>query len=456
MFRYVSNRSFHFVSRCLIGQCISFTVAWDTGFSLLAWLLQQTSRITITNEVIMPALTLSNGLYSNAHKIIENLKKNSKYTIITDKDIIDQTATKHEISQSTIKKVIQSKSITFNDFTNEKGKCLSYLKQTVSEYFQKGNCLFHGVLGHFIPAHATQVMRILVMTDKKTRVKNGIKIHLNSQKDTLKSINNFDKLSILLCKEITGSNFFDESLYDIVIPTDKINTLDSLDLIFENAQSLKTTSDELIAKEAMDFNLAARIEVALTDIGKRLNVMSDDGNIVVTIDKSVMRLSKLKEKISTIVHGFNKVKSVEIKIGKNYYSTAVVRKLVVDTPTRLLLVDDEKEFVQTLSERLKLRQFQSEIAYSGKEALEVTEKENTDVMILDLKMPGIDGLEVLKKVKETKPHIEVIILTGHGSEQDKKKCMDLGAFAYLEKPTDINLLTDTMKKAYSKSHNIQK
>jgi DNA-binding NtrC family response regulator len=68
-------------------------------------------------------------------------------------------------------------------------------------------------------------------------------------------------------------------------------------------------------------------------------------------------------------------------------------------------------------------------------------------MILDLKMPGIDGIEVLRKVKESRPDIAVIILTGHGSEQDYKTCMELGAFAYLHKPIDIDVLTDTLKRA---------
>jgi DNA-binding response OmpR family regulator len=73
-------------------------------------------------------------------------------------------------------------------------------------------------------------------------------------------------------------------------------------------------------------------------------------------------------------------------------------------------------------------------------------------MILDLKMPGIDGIEVLRRVKKTQPAIEVIILTGHGSEADKKVCMELGAFAYLQKPVDIDELSGTIKAAHDKIH----
>ena len=71
-------------------------------------------------------------------------------------------------------------------------------------------------------------------------------------------------------------------------------------------------------------------------------------------------------------------------------------------------------------------------------------------MVLDLKMPGMDGIEVLRKTKEANPDIEIIILTGHGSEEDKKICLELGAYAYLHKPIDIAELTAIIDKAHKK------
>jgi two-component system response regulator CpxR len=83
----------------------------------------------------------------------------------------------------------------------------------------------------------------------------------------------------------------------------------------------------------------------------------------------------------------------------------------------VLLVDDEREFVQTLSERLQLREMGSVVAYDGESALSLVNEDEPEVMIIDLKMPGIDGIEILKKVKQTRPEIEVIVLTGHGCEE---------------------------------------
>lgn len=115
---------------------------------------------------------------------------------------------------------------------------------------------------------------------------------------------------------------------------------------------------------------------------------------------------------------------------------------------KLLLVDDEENFVNTLAERMKMRNVPSAVVYSGEEALKVVKDQEPDVMVLDLRMPGIDGMEVLRKVKAAHPKVQVIILTGHGTELDEEEARKLGAFHYHKKPIDIDELLGTVKKAY--------
>lgn len=119
-------------------------------------------------------------------------------------------------------------------------------------------------------------------------------------------------------------------------------------------------------------------------------------------------------------------------------------------PSKILLVDDEKEFVQTLSERLLTRNLESSVVYNGEEAIEFVNKDEPEVMVLDLKMPGIDGIEVLRRVKKEHPKVEVIILTGHGSDREESLAEELGAFAYLHKPVNVDLLAKVMREAYQK------
>jgi DNA-binding response OmpR family regulator len=114
---------------------------------------------------------------------------------------------------------------------------------------------------------------------------------------------------------------------------------------------------------------------------------------------------------------------------------------------KVLLVDDEEEFVKTLGERLEMRGIEPTTAFTGEMALKKIEQEQPDIMVLDIKMPGIDGLEVLRRVRKAYPRIQVIMLTAHGSDKDKAEAERLGAFAYLRKPVDLELLTNTMRAA---------
>ena len=113
---------------------------------------------------------------------------------------------------------------------------------------------------------------------------------------------------------------------------------------------------------------------------------------------------------------------------------------------KILLVDDEQEFVETLSERIKMREHDSEVALDGEQALKKMEDDIPDVVVLDLKMPGIDGMEVLRRIRKAYPKVQVIMLTGHGSEKDEEEARKLGAFEYLEKPVEIDKLMKKRRK----------
>lgn len=115
---------------------------------------------------------------------------------------------------------------------------------------------------------------------------------------------------------------------------------------------------------------------------------------------------------------------------------------------KVLLVDDEVEFVNTLAQRLKMRELLVDTVYDGAQALSFIKKIEPDVIVLDLKMPGLHGIEVLREVKSLKPNIQVIILTGHGTEKDEVEARKLGGFDFLRKPADIDLLVAKIKEAF--------
>lgn len=117
---------------------------------------------------------------------------------------------------------------------------------------------------------------------------------------------------------------------------------------------------------------------------------------------------------------------------------------------RVLLVDDDTEFLEVMSERLEMRGVEVSTAESAETALALIEKEFFDVVILDLQMPNVDGIETLKRIKEKHEELQVILLTGHATVEKGVEAIKLGATDFIEKPADLEALNEKIKKAKQK------
>jgi CheY-like chemotaxis protein len=276
-----------------------------------------------------------------------------------------------------------------------------------------------------------------------------------SEKEAQKQIHRGDESRVLWVEHLfQQKDPWAPQLYDMVIPMHAVTEDEAVSSIRQNVDKeiLQVTPASKVAVE--DFVLASQVELKLAGAGHDVQVSAKSGTVLIIINKQVIMLSSLETELKRLAGTVPGVTNVETKVGPGYYKTDIYRKYDFDLPlpSKVLLVDDEREFVQTLSERLLLREMGSAVAYDGESALSLIKEEEPEVMILDLKMPGIDGIEVLRRVKNTNPDVEVIILTGHGSEADREVCMNLGAFAYLQKPVDIDLLSSTLKQANEKIH----
>jgi len=399
----------------------------------------------------MSAITIFSGTFCEDDRVVQDVLARTGYELVSDRDVVAKASRISNVPESRIEKAFSASTSVFNKFTHEKERAVACLRLALAEILLGDNILVSGFVGHLVPEEVNHVLRICLIADMKFRISAAAKEKDMSEDAALKLIRQQDEDRAVWINYLFGKNDpWDISLYDIVIPMGKIGVEGASALIKENLGKdiIQPTADS--RKAVQDFLLAAKVEAALTKEGHNIAVNAADGRVSLTINKHVLMLSRLEEDLKSIAEEVKGVKSVETKVGKDFHKADIYRKYDFQTPSKVLIVDDEREFVQSLSERLYMRDMGSAVAYDGESALNLVKEDEPEVMILDLKMPGIDGIEVLRKVKETRPNIEVIILTGHGSEVDREVCMKLGAFAYLQKPVDIDLLSDALRKANEK------
>lgn len=399
----------------------------------------------------MSIITLFSGGFCNESPVIEEIISRTEYQLITDKEIVAEASRLSDMAESKIMRAFSAGTSVFNKFTQEKELSITSLKQALADLIPDDNLLLTCFCGQLLPKTISHTLRVCLIAGLKYRIAIASQEKGISDKEATRLVQKREEDCNAWTQMLFNqSDPWDASLYDIVIPADKMTPADAAALIYDNAVSDVVRPTESSKQALADFRLAVNTEMALAREGHHVGVSAKDGSIIVTINKHVLRLNRLQDELKSIAGQVPGVKAVEVKIGKGFHKSDIYRKHNFEMPSKVLLVDDEREFVQTLSERLIMRDMGPAVAYDGESALNLIKEDEPEVMIVDLKMPGIDGLEVLRKVKETRPDIEVIILTGHGHEEDRELCMKLGAFAYLQKPLDINELSEIIKKANEK------
>jgi CheY-like chemotaxis protein len=399
----------------------------------------------------MSLISVVSATYSNADGIIRRVQKDTGFSLVTDQDCVTTAAAGSGMSESVIARAFSARRSVFNSFTRDRERSVANLKAATAEVVARGEVVLSGFCAQLVPRSIHHVLRVCLVADMGSRLAIAQATGIG-EKESAREIRRQDEdLMAWTTDHHSTDDPWSPALYDIVLPTDQTPPEDAARLIVDclNNQAVQPTAESRLAVE--DFLVAARVEQALAAAGHEVGVGCHDGHVTLTINKHVLMLGRLEEELQEIASPVEGVRSVETRVGKEFYRTDIYRRIDFETPSRVLLVDDEREFAQTLSERLQMRDVGSAVAYDGESALRMVKDDEPDVMILDLKMPGIDGIEVLRRVKNTNPHVEVIILTGHGSDEDCKTCMELGAFAYLQKPVDIEALSETLKKANEKA-----
>lgn len=397
----------------------------------------------------MPSITLFHGNFVHSKDICRKAADILGYQIVYDLDLIHAASERFGIAENKISRAVYEKPSAFDKFTHEKARCVAYLKSVMASDLAEDNKIYYGFLGLLIPASVSHVLNVCLVADHKARLAVAAALGM-TEKEASKAILKHDESCIFWAEHLHHKDPWDASLYDIILPTDKKDVAECAEIISASVKNDILMPTNKSRQAVDDFVLAARVELALALAGHGVTVTADQGKVTVIIEKNVIMLARLEDELKQIAGEVEGVTEVFTKVGPNFYRNDVYRRYDFETPAKVLLVDDEREFVETLSERMLMRDMGSHVVYDGEQALNFVQEEEPEVMVLDLRMPGVDGYEVLRRIKKEHSKVEVIILTGHGSDADRSKCMEMGAFAYLEKPVNIDKLAETLKAAKAK------
>ena len=396
----------------------------------------------------MSVITFVSAAFCNDAAVIEEILGQSDYRVLGLEEILSEAVAASGLSEAKLMAAFSAKTSVFNRFTHEKERSVGHLRLALANVLQQDKLIISGPVAFLVPEKITYVLRVGLVAERAFRVGEAVRLSKLSEKTALQQIRHQEEdLAALLKMVGRGEDPWDAGLYDIIIPMDKTSPGEAAGLIVEKAGSNVVAMTDHSRDILEDFRLAARVEVELAQQGHDVAVDAQSGAITLTINKNVLMLSRLEEDLKSIAGKVSGVKSVATRVGEGFHQADIYRRYDFEVPAKVLLVDDERDFVQTLSERLIMRDMGSAVAYDGESALTMIRDEEPEVMILDLRMPGIDGMEVLRQVKTTNPDIEVIVLTGHGTEKDRELCMELGAFAFLHKPVDIGVLSRILLEA---------
>jgi len=402
----------------------------------------------------MSVITVFNGLFSEAGLVVKRVLDATGYRLVTDQEVVADAAAVSGMAEDKLARAFQAKGSVFNSFSHEKERAIAWLKLAMaSKLAGQDNLLFSGFASQLPPADIDHILKVCLISRMRERLAVAEQTEGYAEKHALKLIHKDDEDRATWVRTLKGAQDpWEGKLYDIVVPVGASGVDKSADLIVAQLANAAVKVTDASRRKVEDFLLAAKVETVLAGEGHSVLVSSRGGDVTLTINKHVLLLERLERELTDIAAGVEGVKSVKAGVGKGFHQTDIYRKVDFELPSKVLLVDDEREFAQTLSERLMMRDMGSAVVYDGEAALDLVSEDEPEVMVLDLKMPGIDGIEVLRRVKKEHPNIEVIILTGHGSEKDREICMELGAFAYLHKPVDIDVLSETLKAANEKIH----
>ncbi len=355
----------------------------------------------------------------------------------------------------------------FDGLTHDWEKNFVLLRTTIAELLQADDKVFWGPAAYLIPQQITHVLRVEVDADQGYRVQRAMEQEGVSAAGAAsyieKNAQDLQRWSYLVQSHVPWDAFF----FDMKISIPPTTVARAVDIICKSIGSDTFKPTDASRQVIQDLELAAAISVALLKKGKySIDVTAFEGKVKVMINQGAgkkgalaqtmqsLRNENIEDDVLEICAGMDKVVDVEVRPGavadrSLEHQTQEPEDKGLVTPTiredpaleegsdglpRMLLVDDDVELVAHLAKRFRARGYPIVTTGSGEEAIEVAQDQTFDVAVVDLRMPGVDGIETLRHLKRIQPMLQVIMLTGHGDVDSAFDSGQLDAVRLRRKP----------------------
>ena len=400
----------------------------------------------------MPVVSICSGVFCRGQEVAEAVAADLGLPVRRDEDLARRAAALSGMEMERLLAAMTAQDRSRERLKKLRPRAVPHLRSAMAELLLEERPVYQGLGSHLIPKGVTHVLQVCLAAGDDFRVKMAESEGIFGA-EALELIRSGDASAREWVDYLHGAGAWEVEHYDIRSSIDKKSFEATVGLIVESARSqpLRPTKASLAA--VRDMALMGRAETVLAEKGyfyPEFKVVTHNREIVVEINKKVLRLGRLEKEVKKTLESGTEAEKIETKVGPGFHHSDIYRRGDFQMPGKVLLVDDERDFVETLSERLQLREVGTSVVYDGEQALAAVAEDEPEVMVLDLRMPGVDGTEVLEQIKSRHPQVEVIILTGHGSPQDRERCLKLGAFAFLQKPVDFEDLSLVMRQALKK------
>lgn len=395
----------------------------------------------------MPILMMDTWAFCHGREIAAAVAARTGLEPIDEDAVLGAASEATGLDDDRLRRVMYGPQRILDNLTRDRPKAIAGLRVAVADLLGREDIVYRGAATHLVPDRITHALRVCLGASRGYRLEQAAARGVGSR-DAERSLGRDDEARADWVDRVRGRDFRDADLYDVFLAMQDTSAVDAIELLASTLAAPALASTPASRAAVADARLAAQVELALAMRGHDVDVVADSAAVTVLIKTHSMFLERTQRELAEAAAAVAGVRSAVARPGPRYREPSLMWGAELEVPRKVLLVDDERDFVHTLSERLRTRDMAPSIAYDGEQALDAVRGDEPEVMVLDLKMPGIDGIEVLRRVKREHPRTEVIILTGHGSEAEERIAHDLGAFAYLRKPVDIEVLTQTMKAAY--------